>query len=342
MYKIFFVILFANLLYGCSHVKTKTYRNDAIAQAVQSGFQKKSYDTSYFLLTTYQRLSAHPKEIHVYIEGDGNSWKTRYQLSDNPTPKQPLALLLAIHDSHPDVCYIARPCQYTPITEDTHSLNGTPHFVSSLSEDTHPNQEVVTKDTHLKLRLWDNYCQPIYWSSHRYAPEVIQSTMDVLDALQKSYGDIPFKLIGFSGGAAVATIVASQRKDVLALVTVAGDLNHEALNHFHRTSPLTGSLNPIKYASKLTKLPQHHLIGRKDRIIPVWLSQEFGKEVNKSSKHEWVSFENEWVSSDKNKWVSHEIENGCVKISQLDGVSHHKGWVERWPEIVSQQISCKV
>lgn len=291
------MIFLSLLLCACTTIQTGPSRTEVVTQAQQRGFQMKRYATSYFLLTTYQRISAHPQDIHIYIEGDGHSWKTRYQLSDDPTPQQPLGLLLAINDPHPDVCYIARPCQYTPLTENSHDG-------------------------------WDSHCNSKYWSSHRYAPEVIQSTMDVLDTL-KDKRDIQFKIVGFSGGASVATLLTSQRKDIVALVTVAGDLNHDALNKHHHTSPLTGSLNPIHVASNLRQTPQHHLVGKKDKIVPAWVSQQFSDAVNqKQTKIKGMSSEKE---------VS---QIGCVKRTVLSGVTHHQGWVEKWPEIISQEIGC--
>lgn len=275
--KFHLILLFSMIITACTTISPGPTRNEVVAQAQQRGFTLKQVPTSYFLLSTYQRISPDAKEIHVYIEGDGHSWKTRYQLSDDPTPHQPLGLLLAINDPHPDVCYIARPCQYTPLNQDSH-------------------------------------CNSKYWSSHRYAPEVIQSTMDVLDRI-KSSQDTQFKIVGFSGGASVAAILSAQRKDVLALFTVAGDLNHEALNKHHHVSPLTGSLNPMHYAKQLHQTPQHHLVGKKDKIVPAWVSEQFAKAVAQDS---------------------------CVKRTVLKGVSHHKGWVEQWPEIISQEINCSV
>lgn len=265
-------------LWACSST-TKQPRSTqrAIIQAEQAGFTEQRYATDTFTITAYQQLPTYPTQtLHVYIEGDGNSWKTKYQLSDNPTPKQPLALLLAARDPHSHVVYLGRPCQYTPLSLDT-------------------------------------FCDPKYWSSHRYAPEVIAAFDQVLNQLKEKNKNSHFVLIGFSGGASIAALIAAERNDVSGLITVAGDLNHVALNEYHHTTPLKGSLNPTKVAAKLKNIPQHHFTGGRDKIVPPWLAEEFAKAVDNP---------------------------GCVKVTNLKNVSHHKGWESRWVELVKLPLEC--
>ncbi len=248
-----------------------------VTQSAQAGFSLARYQTSTFMLTTYEHLLPEPAStVHVYIEGDGHSWKTRYVISHNPTPHQPLALTLAMQDSHPHVIYLARACQYTPLD-------------------------------------LDQQCHPKYWSSHRYAPEVIQAAHEALDQIKLKTKSTNFVLIGFSGGASIAALVASQRTDVVGLITVAGDLDNDALNRFHHTTPLTGSLNPIKVAHLLKDLPQQHWSGSKDRIVPPWVASQFAQKVNHPA---------------------------CVKTHTLKGVEHHKGWEKQWPELLKQPLTC--
>jgi len=271
-----FIILCCGIL-GCSTAPNQLSPSAqrVITQAEQANMTLHLYTTQKFVISAYERLpETTPSTIHVYIEGDGNSWKTRYKLSDNPTPRQPLALELASHDPHSHVIYLGRPCQYTPHTLDT-------------------------------------ACHSKYWSSHRYAPEVIESMDEILTALKKKTHATHFVLIGFSGGASVATLLASKRQDISSLITVAGDLNHETLNQYHRTSPLIGSLNPTEVASSLKYLTQHHWNGSKDRVVPVWIAEQFAKEIDNPA---------------------------CVHIHTLKGVSHHKGWVAHWDEILKESL----
>jgi len=253
-------------------------KQSVIHNAEQNGFIEHRYNTPTFLLTTYERMTGPHDICHVYIEGDGNSWKTKHQLSDNPTPKQPLALQLACRDPHPQVIYIARPCQYTPLA-------------------------------------LDSSCHPKYWSSHRYSSEVLQAFHATLDqiAQKDAQKDTHFLLIGFSGGASIAALIASDRKDVVGLITVAGDLNHVALNRYHHTTALTGSLNPMDVASKLQNLPQKHWSGGKDKTVPTFIASQFSKAVDNPT---------------------------CCQVQIVPEAEHHAGWVEKWPEIIAPPLTC--
>lgn len=82
-------------------------------------------------------------------------------------------------------------------------------------------------------------------------------------------------LVGFSGGGAVAALAAAQRSDVLALATVAGNLDHVSWTDHHRVTPLHGSLNPADAAGQLTRLPQIHFVGDRDRVVPRLVVESF-------------------------------------------------------------------
>jgi len=244
----------------------------AVDKAEQHDFSLVRYQTPLFVLTTYEKLRhEHTPQIHIYIEGDGNAWE-RSKLSDNPTPRQPLARHLALQDPHPNVIYIARPCQYTPP-----ALN--------------------------------NHCTPQYWSSHRYAPQVIHATSQALDAIKAKTGATQFLLVGFSGGASVAALVASERSDILGLITVAGDLNHQQLNTYHHVTPLSGSLNPFHVTEKLRDLPQDHWVGGKDKLIPSHITEQFVQKIHNSR---------------------------CARVHILKKASHHKEWEKAWYAILSE------
>ncbi|MFI4937794.1 MAG: alpha/beta hydrolase, partial [Candidatus Berkiellales bacterium] len=102
-------------------------------------------------------------------------------------------------------------------------------------------------------------------------------------------------------------------QDVIGLITIAGDLNHDALSKDHGTTPLNGSLNPISVASKLKKLPQQHWSGSNDKIVPPWVAEQFIKQEG---------FPN------------------CAKHFTLKGVKHHKGWLKHWPEMLHTPLNC--
>jgi hypothetical protein len=221
-----------------------------IHQAEAQYFQPISYTTSYFDFSAWEKLAKiklikqdthvnleQPYVSHIYIEGDGNSWKTKYKLSDNPTPKQPLALKLAIQDKHPHVIYLARPCQY--------------------------------------LQAPSKNCEAKYWSSHRYSETVVNGINEVLTQIKTQHPNTRFVLIGFSGGGTLAALLSSKRTDIAGLITVAGNLDHIALGKYHKVSPLKGSLNPIDYADQLRAIPQRHFVGAEDTTVPPWVAKHY-------------------------------------------------------------------
>ncbi len=96
------------LFSACSNL-----HNDApLQQAAAHGFQRIDIQTGEFPLLSLQHLQEPTGLIRIYIEGDGQAWKTRRIPSDDPTPNEPLALELALADAAPNVVYLARPCQY--------------------------------------------------------------------------------------------------------------------------------------------------------------------------------------------------------------------------------------
>ena len=84
-----------------------------------------------------------------------------------------------------------------------------------------------------------------YWTTHRFAPEVIRASDLALDRLKTLFGAQRLVLVGYSGGAAVALLVAARRHDMGQIITVAGNLDHQAWTHYHHVQALSGSLNPV-------------------------------------------------------------------------------------------------
>lgn len=169
----------------------------------------------------------------VYIEGDGMARAGRYQLSADPTPwGEPLGLQLAVADGRPNAAYLARPCQY---------VSG-------------PNRR---------------NCQPAFWDTAAYAPEVVAAYVEAVDILKRRAQAPSVVLVGYSGGAALAALVAARRSDCAGLVTVAGVLDHRAWTRADGVGDLAYSLNPADEADRLIGIPQIHYIGGKDRQVPV-------------------------------------------------------------------------
>lgn len=227
----------ALLLGGCSTLPGVTERIDTADQlAARRHWQPITLSTATFRLRAYGPEPATPQPtLNVYIEGDGLAWLTRSRPSADPTPIHPTGLALALADPSPHSLYLARPCQY----------------------------------------LTDPACSSEYWLDQRFAPAVIEATLEALDQLKARYGAHTLKLTGYSGGAAVAALAAARRDDMEALITVAGNLDTEFWTRYHQLTPLTGSLNPADQAVALKQLPQWHFVGGRDSIIPPAVSSAY-------------------------------------------------------------------
>jgi len=214
---------------GCSrNIPTPDQRLNKLMSLKDDQTINKVVHTDNFNLFTMQKFTNDCTIVKVYIEGDGLAWITRSRISSNPTPINPIALKLMNLDNSKCKIYIARPCQYN-----------------------------TSKN-----------CNKKYWTSHRFNEKVIDSYISVLDMIKKDIENKTYSLIGYSGGAAVALLVAANRDDIENITTIAGNLDHKKWTDIFNLTALNGSLNPADYSNKLENILQYHLIGTDDNIIP--------------------------------------------------------------------------
>lgn len=228
----FAAAFFFLFLAGCTGTLPSVQERNVRAQHLalrDPALQPVSFADEPFPLAAWQSALSlcQGKDLHLYIEGDGLAWVSSSRVSSNPTPVNPLALKLAVADPYFCKIYLGRPGQYGSAVP----------------------------------------CNNKYWTSHRFAAEVVDRYQAVLNELKKRYAVSSFTLFGYSGGGAIAALVAANREDVSLLVTVAGNLDTEFWSQSHRLSPLTGSLNPADFAKKLEGIPQRHLVGGRDKIV---------------------------------------------------------------------------
>ena len=111
----------------------------------------------------------------------------------------------------------------------------------------------------------------------------------------------------------MAALVASRRKDVASLRTLAGYMDHVSLNSEVGVSPLKGSLDPIKVAPNLKWTPQIHYSGKKDKVIPKWVPNNFIRAVDNKN---------------------------CAFI-RLANATHAKGWEQVWKNVWTKIPACR-
>lgn len=176
--------------------------------------------------------------VSIYLEGDGAAWPTPYQPPRDPTPARPVALALAAADPATTVVYMGRPCQYLDAT----ALQA---------------------------------CDSVYWTTRRFAPEVIAAYDAALDRVKRDTGARRIRLFGYSGGGVIAALLAARRDDVERLVTIAAPLATREWAAWHDVTPLAASLDPADPGEN-ERLPQGvHFVGGKDRIVPLHVVERF-------------------------------------------------------------------
>ena len=218
-------------LAGCANISPQSRWQHAAQLADKAGWQKLRLTAGHFVLAAYvPKTISRQDTLTVYIEGDGFSWVTRSQPSSDPTPRHPVGLEMALRHPHGAAAYLARPCQYAEAADARN-------------------------------------CQPAYLTDRRFAAEVIEASDEAIGALKQRAGAARLILVGYSGGGAVAALVAARRNDVVQLITIAGNLDHRAWTEQHGVPQLTGSLNPADEWRMLMNLPQRHFVGARDEVV---------------------------------------------------------------------------
>ena len=208
--------------------------------------------------------------LTVYLEGDGLAFDRNRHPSADPTPTDPVALRLAMaQPGDGPVAWLGRPCQYALAS---HGRN----------------------------------CHMLYWTNARYAPEVLASVGDALDQLKRRANASRLVLVGYSGGGALAVLLAAQRADIDGIITVVADLDLNYWTERDHLTPLFGSVDPTSQAAALGHLPQYHLTGAQDKVV--------GTDVAASFMH--------YLPVGTPAWTR-----------EIPGFTHACCWVDAWPSL---------
>ncbi len=234
-------------------------------QAEQYHFEKKIVGGTLFRHRIYIKPSVNHAILHIYLDGDGSAWVNHRWISSNPTPRNHLLLRLMRQDKNTSL-YIGRPCYF--------GLSQSPQCTSKL------------------------------WTSHRYSPTVIDSMVVVIDKMIKHYQARHIILIGYSGGGALAVLIAEKLPNIKGIITIAANLDIKAWADDHGYSPLTGSLNPINQQPLAKNIFQLHLAGRKDNNIKI-------KHIKSYAQKQYLT-----------------------QVRVFDDYDHHCCWEKIWPSIL--------
>ncbi len=236
-------VLLMLLLAACASSRTTEGPN--LAQS--AGWQWEILSAGSFELAAATAPRHGTGTLVVYLEGDGFAYVHPSQPSSNPTPTDPVALRLALaHPGQAAVAWLGRPCQYTL---PDHARN----------------------------------CSVRTWTSGRYAPEVVASLSSAIDILKDRAKADHLVLVGYSGGGALAVLLAAKRHDVSGVVTVVANLDLGYWTKRDGLSPLSDSLDPADVAAQVAAIHQVHYAGGKDKVVGADVTRSFLQRLPKGA-----------------------------------------------------------
>ncbi|MBX2808681.1 MAG: alpha/beta hydrolase [Cellvibrionaceae bacterium] len=197
--------------------------------ARQSGLTPLIFSNNLIPLKGYiNHLSSPLGTVYIYLEGDGKPWE-RYRPAQNPNTRQPTSLPLMLSTKR-DALYLFRPCYGWQVMPDR--------------------------------------CEPSMWTSARYSQKVVDLLDGAINQHKAQYETKRYIIVGHSGGATLALLLASTRPDVSAVISVAGNLDHRAWTHYFNYLPLSASLAlPPRHTFPYQQ--QHwYLVGEADTVVP--------------------------------------------------------------------------
>ncbi len=199
-------------------------------EAARLGFQRQLVAGAEFQHVAYfNRPVRQGALMHVYLDGDGSPWINHRWVAQDPTPRDPLMLRLMASDPAPSV-YLGRPCY---------------HGLAAAAP-----------------------CSPALWTHARYSVRVVDSMAAALRNIVRGSAYRQVALLGYSGGGALAMLLAQHLPETRAVVTLAGNLDTAAWAEYHGYTPLRGSLNPAQAPALDGAIVQLHYVGERDTIVP--------------------------------------------------------------------------
>jgi len=221
--------------------------------ALNNGVNKIVTSGSEFQHVIYEKTFASRQtgSLNVYIGSDGTPWNFDVPAED-PTPRNPLTLRLMMQDPQPAIL-VGRPCY--------HGLSAS------------------------------HGCNPSIWTSARYSRSVVRSMADVIERYVDGHSYVSINLIGYSGGGALAALVAAELDRIYTLITVAANLDTDAWTRYHKYEPLFASLNPANEAALATSIRQVHYFGALDSNVPMSTTDKYFSENSTAERREIADFD---------------------------------------------------
>lgn len=121
----------------------------------------------------------------------------------------------------------------------------------------------------------DSY-DKIDWTTGRFSYKILNNMAQAIKLIANDRNVI---LIGYSGGALLCGLLINHYQEELKIIkwiTIAGLLNHARWTKYFNYTPLKYSMD----LNVIPNIPQIHYIGKKDTVIPYWLTLQCLDEKN--------------------------------------------------------------
>ncbi|RMM39173.1 alpha/beta fold hydrolase [Pseudomonas amygdali] len=155
-------------------------------------------------------------------------------------------------------------------------------------------------------------CTLDVWTGSRFSKPAIDSMDSALTALKRRFNVEGFELVGHSGGGEVALVLAGMRDDVDQVQTIAGNVDPVFWSKLHKLTPLNAPITPLAYKDRLAQIPQRHIVGLKDQVVPPSVAQAYSAQLGGS----------------------------CVEIVAVDA-THNDGYEILWNRFSTTPLLCK-
>lgn len=173
--------------------------------------------------------------LFVFIEGDVSVKQALRSSSPDPTPSHKLMLRL-MQNAEVGAILLGRPCY---------------HGLFAL-----------------------DHCEIRHLGPERYSAEIVESMIGALQTELDHSGAKQVNFVGYSGGGALAMLMAAHHPGTAVLVTLSGNLDNTSLVAHHKALALSGSLNPADLPPLPRSIRQLHFFGAEDENVPASLAQK--------------------------------------------------------------------
>jgi pimeloyl-ACP methyl ester carboxylesterase len=151
-------------------------------------------------------------------------------------------------------------------------------------------------------------CDAGAWTARRYAEDIVARMAAAIEQEIAAVPNSPVTLIGYSGGGALAMLIAPRLSRVEGVVTVAANLDVAAWAADHGYAPLLGSLDPALQPPLPTRIRQYHFFGAEDGNVRAASMLPIARR-----------------------------ERAAVEV--VDGFDHRCCWREDWPALLARALT---